>query len=467
MTQDLASEAPAGHWQQLHDQPHHCTMFQRGRHGDGTFIRVFVPDAARKPGAELRVILYLHGFALCQPSFYQQHMLQLAEHGWIVLYPDFQRSSYREEPLRPDPAADAGGRAPLAWGRTTRRLLGRRREDSLADDDLPQELARAGGEAELACALPELRVKDLRRVLLPWLLIQLVLGVIGWFRRNYARNLGQLIGTVLLSLAYSPKHWLANAMVLAEAAWRDLAREPHYQHWPKQPPAVYGFGHSLGGLLSLSLPSLPTLLGAGAAQPWEAKVILACDPATSTEMGIPGFAIALLKLFHAPFTAEPLRIQDTGKFLHKPVAILHGLADTLVPPQQWDPHSGDGAFAAIASPGKAVFFASSNPNHNPPLVAFHNQAVTSTQYYDDDLFRSFGGVKHGANAYNTAWIWPALTALFLKQVPPTELLAALPCPPPFAVVNAPPRVPRQWWRWLALAVALAVMAGLVLGALRG
>lgn len=230
---------------------------------------------------------------------------------------------------------------------------------------------------------------------------------------------------------------------------------------------MYGFGHSLGGLLSLSLPSLPTLLGPGAAQPWEAKVILACDPATSTEMGIPCFAIALLKLFRAPFTAEPLRIQDTGKFLQKPVAILHGLADTLVPPQQWDPLSSDGAFAAIASPGKALFFASSNPNHNPPLVAFHNQAVTSTQYYDDDLFRSFGGVKHGANAYNTAWIWPALTALFLKQVPPTELLAALPCPPPFAVVDAPPPVPRQWWRWLALAAALAVMAGLVPGALQG
>lgn len=462
MPQDLASDPTASRWQQLHDEVHHCTMFQRGRHRDGTFIRVFVPDSAREPGTALRVILYLHGFALCQPSFYQQHMLQLAAQGWIVLYPDFQRSSYREEPLSPDPAASAGGRATLAWGRTTRRLLGRRREDSLAEDDLPQDLARAAGEAELTCALPELRVKDLRRVLLPWILIQLVLGVIGWFRRNYARNLGQLIGTVLLSLAYSPKHWLANAMVLAESAWHDLAREAPYQHWPNRPEAVYGFGHSLGGLLSLSLPSLPTLLGPGAAPPWEAKVILACDPATSTEMGIPGFAIALLKLFHAPFTAEPLRIQDTGPFLQQPVAILHGLADTLVPPQLWDPHGSDGAYAAIASPGKALFFASSNPSHNPPLVAFHNQAVTSTQYYDDDLFRSFGGVKHGANAYNTAWIWPALTALFQQHVPPAELLAALPSPPPFAVVDAPPPAPHQRWRWLLLAVALAVVAGLLL-----
>lgn len=49
---------------------------------------------------------------------------------------------------------------------------------------------------------------------------------------------------------------------------------------------------------------------------------------------------------------------------------------------------------------------------------FHNQAVTSTQTYDDDLFQSFGGVKPGPNDYNTTWIWPALTALFRDDVAP-------------------------------------------------
>jgi hypothetical protein len=176
-------------------------------------------------------------------------------------------------------------------------------------------------------------------------------------------------------------------------------------------------------------------------------------------MGIPGFAIALLKLFGSPFTVEPLRIQDTGPCLSQPVAILHGLADTLVPPQQWDPHGSDGAYAAIHSRDKALFFASSNPQHNPPLLAFHNQAVTSTQYYDDDLFRSFGGVKHGANAYNTAWIWPALTALFQDRVPPADLVTKLP-PLPFDVVDAPPPAPRQRWRWW-LVLALTVVAALV------
>ena len=115
------------------------------------------------------MILYLHGFALCLPSFYEQHMLKLAEQGWIVLYPDYQRSSYREEPLGPAPAAGASAPAAPSWSRTTRRLLRRKREDALAEDDLPQELARASDEAELASALPALQDKELRRERLPWL----------------------------------------------------------------------------------------------------------------------------------------------------------------------------------------------------------------------------------------------------------------------------------------------------------
>jgi hypothetical protein len=84
------------------------------------------------------------------------------------------------------------------------------------------------------------------------------------------------------------------------------------------------------------------------------------------QRGIPGFAIALVKLFGSPFTAEPLRIQDSGPCLRQPVATLHGLADTLVPPQQWHPHGSDGAYAAIACPSKALFFAFSNPQHKLP-----------------------------------------------------------------------------------------------------
>jgi hypothetical protein len=290
--------------------------------------------------------------------------------------------------------------------------------------------------------------------------MRLVLTVIGWFRRNYARNLGELIGTVLLSLAYAPKDWLHNAVKLAESAWNDLARDPRYAHWATSPVAVYGFGHSLGGLLTLSLPSLTSTTTASRFAP---RVIVASDPATSTEMGIPGFVINLLKLFNAPFTAEPLRIQDTGPLIDKPVAILHGLDDTLVRPQLWAVQGGGGAFPSVGGPSKGLYFASSNPERN--LTAFHNQAVTSTQTYDDDLFKSFGGVKHGPNAYNTEWIWPALAALFSEEVAPTDLLARLGDKPPFAVSADPPPPVRRLWPWL-LALAVVVAAAVVVWRLR-
>jgi hypothetical protein len=265
---------------------------------------------------------------------------------------------------------------------------------------------------------------------------------------------------VLLSLAYAPKDWLHNAVTLAEGAWNDLARDPRYGHWASSPVAVYGFGHSLGGLLTLSLPSLEAKATAGRFAP---RVIVASDPATSTEMGIPGFVINLLKLFNAPFTAEPLRIQDTGPCIDKPVAILHGLDDTLVPPQLWAEQGGGGAFPSVGGPSKALYFASSNPNRD--LVAFHNQAVTSTKTYDDDLFKSFGGVKHGPNAYNTAWIWPALAALFSEDVAPTDLLARLGEQPPFAVSADPPPPVRRLWPWL-LGLAVVVVAVVVVWRLR-
>ena len=453
-------------WQERNDPEHRCRIYQRGLHHKGSFVRVYVPYSAEQPHHKpLRLILYLHGFALCLPSFYQAHLFELVAQGWIVVFPDFQCSGYDEEPLD---AAGAAGRPAPDWWPTTRRLLRQGAKQPLRRQDMPEAMAGAVDGAEgaegaeelaLASTLPELQVGDLRRVLLPWLLIRLVLGVIGWFRRSYARNLSQLISTVLLSLAFAPKHWLRHAQTQTEAAWNDLASLPRYSHWGDGPDAFYGFGHSLGGLLSLSLPSRQ----ADNAPPsrFQPKVILAADPATSTEMGIPSFAIALLKLFHAPFTAEPLAIQQTGPRIRQPTVIMHGLDDTLVPPQLWAVQGGGGAFASIGAPAKALYFASSNRQLNPSLVAFHNQAVTSTQYYDDALFESFGGVKNGPNPYNTSWIWPALHALFAAGIAPDQLLAHLPADRPFTVSTDPPPPKRRLGLGL-IAAALLVVAVLLL-----
>ena len=437
--------APIDEWQQQVDPEIGATIYQRGSHRGGDYVRVYVPLSAQQAGTDLRVIIYLHGFALCLPSFYADHLRDLVQQGWIVIFPDFQRSTYREEPLGP---AAAGRPLPLklSWLKTTRRLILRAGAEAVMGEDLPEEFASLplSRLKQRRQGLPDLLIRDLRSVLLPWLLIQLILVVIGWFRRTYARNLGQLIGTVLLSLAYSPKTWLATALSISDAAWNDLSSRPEYAHWRSQPISCDSFGHSLGGLISLSLPYQISRL---AVQPTlQPKHLLVADPATSTEMGIPWFAIQLLKLFDSPFTADPLTIQESGKNLNCPVVILHGMADTLVPPQLWLDSSGKGGFQAIASDCKAIYFAESNTKLDPGLVAFHNQAVTSTQYYDNALFDSFGGVKNGPNAYNKVWIWPALTKLFSGATTPDDLLHHLPNRP-FQVTTSPIKS-RSWFDWL-------------------
>ena len=56
-------------WVCLHVPEDKYFVYQAGSHADGTFIRVYVPEAAANPESTLKAILYLHGFALCMPSF--------------------------------------------------------------------------------------------------------------------------------------------------------------------------------------------------------------------------------------------------------------------------------------------------------------------------------------------------------------------------------------------------------------
>lgn len=103
-----------------------------------------------------------------------------------------------------------------------------------------------------------------------------------------------------------------------------------------------------------------------------------------------------------------------------------------------------------------LVFSLPKPEATPPLVAFHNQAATSTLYYDDALFRSFGGLKHSANAYNVDYLWPALVAGADRHshVTPTGLLDLV-HPGCFSVQAAalPPPRRRSWLVLVAVALA--------------
>ncbi|QXE23292.1 hypothetical protein B6N60_01982 [Richelia sinica FACHB-800] len=71
---------------------------QSGSHIDGNFIRVFVPDTPYyDEEGKLKLITYLHGFALCKPEFYEAHLEELARKGYYIFFPDFQKSDYPDE----------------------------------------------------------------------------------------------------------------------------------------------------------------------------------------------------------------------------------------------------------------------------------------------------------------------------------------------------------------------------------
>ena len=181
-------------------------------------------------------------------------------------------------------------------------------------------------------------------------------------------------------------------------------------------------------------------------------------------MGIPKFAIWILKRFKAPFTQEPILIQTTGPSLTLPVAILHGAADKMVPPPQWvDAAKGKCSnYDAIASQEKAIYFSYSNPKAKvkPRLVAFHNQAVTCTEYYGDGLFKHFGGVKKGPNAYNDDYVWPGVDKIFNGNATPKDLLSHLNTPN-FEVKTTPPAAPSKFIKTLVwiLVITLFFVAG--------
>jgi hypothetical protein len=139
------------------------------------------------------------------------------------------------------------------------------------------------------------------------------------------------------------------------------------------------------------------------------------------------------------------------------VVILHGSADQLVKPQTWRNAQGKNNqnFDRIGTSDKQVYFSDSNVEKDPSLIAFHNQAVTSTQYYDDGLFENFGGVKDGPNAYDFDYVWPGAQLIFTNKATPQTLLSKLNSMT-FEINVTPPPSPKSDWRWIVIALLIGV-----------
>ncbi|WP_293123610.1 carboxylesterase [Microcoleus sp. bin38.metabat.b11b12b14.051] len=214
----------------------------------------------------------------------------------------------------------------------------------------------------------------------------------------------ELISAVVESLHSSPKDWIKAAIKSTSGAF-DRVTIPQTQPAQKLSDAnidVYFFGHSMGGLFALSWPYYLSQ----EQQKLMPLQVVAADPVPDSLSNLPAFVRDLLDRYFkgSPFVKNPMKIEDTGKSLTVPVAILHGKQDTIVSPCSWK-HP----FEAIASKHKKIYFSNSDDTGNPSLSANHNQSVTDTKaLLPDFLAKALGGAKSQADDLNWRYIWFAL-----------------------------------------------------------
>ncbi|WP_231867013.1 hypothetical protein [Anabaena sp. 4-3] len=438
------------------------TIYQSGSHIQGNFIQVYVPDAPyRDQQGKLRLITYLHGFALCMPKFYEDHLEELAKQGYYVIFPDFQKSTYPDDPEAITASVENQAQNQLSWGKVLQGVIAKGKNFKLGDT-LNQEQNRRRKLGMVARKLIKPTFLKYLRVSLALVVFILVIKLFfSWFNRRYGQNLIKLISTVGLSLLHSPIEWIDQAIDITDITWKKLS--DHHPNIAQSDFDFYVFGHSLGGLLALSWP----LYLEPSQQKFLPKQIITADPAPSTEMGIPQIALWILKLFNSPFAEQPINIRTIGSKLTLPIGILHGADDRIVKPESWVKPGfwqQKSNFDCIASQEKKIYFSLSNKDkkYYPPLIAFHNQAVTDTTYYDDALFENFGGVKTEPNPYNLQYIWLGVDRVVTNKANVNQLLDQFNLPgSPIMITDTLPEKPINW-KLIAIAI-LTLLSFLGLG----
>ncbi len=388
-------------------------IYQSGSHSKGNFIQLYVPNNPyRDEKGKTKAVMYLHGFALCMPKFYEQHLEELVQKGYYVFFPGFQKSEYPDDPETDGNKPEDNEKNLVDWS---------------ALKDFIKNTYKNISKGRVISFLRRITVAAirLRFFLAIFVIIGLVYTIYSFIDHRYGRNLIKLIRTVRYSLFDSPSQWINSAMISSELAWNMLCS--NNRELEIEEPDVYLFGHSLGGLLALSWVSYLPKDKPEVKSKFYPKQIIVADPAPNTSLGIPKTAMLVLKAFNSPFITGEIDIKKTGLNIDVPVAILHGDNDKLVPAKVWSKPSfitKKSNFDYIASLNKQIYFSLSNKIDY--LFAFHNQAVTDTTYFEDNLFKKFGGVKHQPNAYNYEYIWSGLNLVIEKEVKASELLDKFP-----------------------------------------
>ncbi|MBV6623092.1 MAG: hypothetical protein KI793_09150 [Rivularia sp. (in: Bacteria)] len=388
-------------------------VYQSGSHINSNFIQVYVPNRPyRDEKGKTKAVIYMHGFALCMPKFYEQHLEELVEKGYYVLFPGFQKSDYPDNPDSNENISDKKQTKLVNWSEIIEFIR-----------DTFKHLSKG-------------RVRTvLRRIIVAavkirlFLAISLIIGLISvtyyFVDRRYGKHLIKLIRTVRYSLFQTPLTWINNAITTTDDAWQMLCR--NNSQLAETNTDFYVFGHSLGGLLALSWIYYIKQEKNQLNKKFYPQQIIVADPAPNTISGIPKTVIFVLQLLNSRLIRGAIDIKKTGLDIDVPVAVLHGDNDKLVKPAAWDKaglFSKKSNFDYIASADKKIYFSLSDKQDK--LFAFHNQAVTDTSYFSDALFKKFGGVKHQANAYNHEYIWSGLNLVIKESVKASELLNKFP-----------------------------------------
>ncbi|MEI7768410.1 MAG: alpha/beta hydrolase [Chloroflexales bacterium] len=95
MRNKTATQPAKPDYSAVYTSPHYVVQ-EHGSCDDGSFIRSYIPMSPYRDAAgRLKAVIYLHGFCLGAAEIYQSHIIHLAQQGYYVFFPSYQRGFCR------------------------------------------------------------------------------------------------------------------------------------------------------------------------------------------------------------------------------------------------------------------------------------------------------------------------------------------------------------------------------------
>lgn len=206
-------------------------------------------------------------------------------------------------------------------------------------------------------------------------------------------SIKDLIKEALSPYPLSPQTWLNSAVNMTAQAYQTANLLQ-----PNANVDTFLFGHSLGGLFALSWQKYIQDTAAASIQP---KQIVVADPVPDSQSNIPAPIQDIIKILGG--FKDKIKIQDTGKYITMPVAILHGNDDKIVPYKNWSKH-----FQYIKSPQKTMYLSFSDDHGSPAMYANHEQAAIDTNFISNTIANKFLNGVGTEDNLDWRYIWYAL-----------------------------------------------------------